>query len=384
MLKTSIRDGLDVLVSRTLASEGVFELSLLKTTNGTVRGYFDSVESAVTALRNQPASLHPEGVYATLNPLRSALLARAVNRFETFAKTRAGNGDTSRRLWLPVDVDPARPSGISATEAELLAAIERTDRVVGWLREQGWPAPLRASGGNSGHALFAIDEPNDSETEALLKRVLSVLDSKFSDKTVTIDTTVANAARIWTVYGTMKRKGDHTADRPHRRSWVAERPNPLTVVTRAQLEAVAAFAAPERSRIKGQFPSQTKARQILDMHAEFQRRGWYLCELAPGKHAVQCPWAAEHSAESGPTETVLFEPQGPDDVWGFKCQHAHCANRTIKDVWELVRPCEDETGAALPGETELPWHSLRRSVKPRHSSRAAKWSLRTRNRGRRL
>jgi hypothetical protein len=37
---------------------------------------------------------------------------------------------------------------------------------------------------------------------------------------------------------------------------------------------------------------------------------------------------------------VIFEPATPGDVWGFKCQHAHCARRTSKEVWELFRPFE--------------------------------------------
>ena len=66
---------------------------------------------------------------------------------------------------------------------------------------------MRASGGNSGHALFAIDEPNDDATERLMKRVYAVLAARFSDAAVTIDTTVSNAARIWTLYGTLKTEG---------------------------------------------------------------------------------------------------------------------------------------------------------------------------------
>ena len=77
---------------------------------------------------------------------------------------------------------------------------------------------------------------------------------------------------------------------------------------------------------------------MLDMRAEFEQRGWYLRELSGGKHAVRCPWADAHSGESGPSETVLFDPRAPREVWGFRCQHSHCAGRTIRDMWELVRP----------------------------------------------
>jgi len=53
------------------------------------------------------------------------------------------------------------------------------------------------------------------------------------------------------------------------------------------------------------------------------------------KHAVICPWADQHTEDQGPsdTSTVIFEPS-EGKGWGFKCLHAHCANRTIKDVYE--------------------------------------------------
>ncbi len=77
------------------------------------------------------------------------------------------------------------------------------------------------------------------------------------------------------------------------------------------------------------------------MPAEFHSRGWYLRDLGGGKHAVVCPWADEHSGQSGLTETVLFDPQGVDTLYGFKCQHAHCLGRSIRDVWDLFKSPAD-------------------------------------------
>ena len=166
-----------------------------------------------------------------------------------------------------------------------------------------------------------------------MKRVYAVLAARFSDAAVTIDTTVSNAARIWTLDGTLKRKGDSTTERPHRRAWIASRPDPLELVTRAQLEAVAALDQPTRPK-----RSSKSSTTMLDMRAEFEQRGWYLRELSGGKHAVRCPWADAHSGESGPSETVLFDPRAPREVWGVQMPASHCAGRTIRDVWELVRP----------------------------------------------
>jgi len=337
-----------------------------------VRGYFDVVEAAHAALRELPKTLEPEGVFVALNPLSPSLLARAVNRFELFAKTRAGNTDVLRRVWLPIDADPVRPAGISATAEELSVALTRTDALVDWLAsEGGWPLPMRGSGGNSGHALYAIDLPNDAETDALLKRVYAVVAATFTDKAVVVDTSVQNAARIWTLYGTRKRKGDHTLDRPHRRSWIAAYPSPMDMVTRDHLEVIARLAGPTRSpRPSG---ADRASGGVLDMVAEFTARGWYGQALTAGRHAVTCPWADEHSGTSGPSETVLFEPRDLGGVWGFKCQHAHCDHRTIRDVWSWCdrrggRPVSPTPAQAVPTD---PVNSISRSRSRRHTGRCS-------------
>jgi hypothetical protein len=183
---------------------------------GTVRGYFDSVDAAVEAIDGL-GDLGEEGTYITLNPLDPALMARANNRFEDRAATRAADQDVVYRLWLPIDIDPVRPAGISSTQTELESAIERRQVVVDWVRsELGFPEPVLMMSGNGAHALFPIEEPNDDETADLIKRCLQTLDAKFSDAKVKVDTTVHNAARIWTLPGTTKRKGENMPDRPHR------------------------------------------------------------------------------------------------------------------------------------------------------------------------
>lgn len=62
----------------------------------------------------------------------------------------------------------------------------------------------------------------------------------------------------------------------------------------------------------------------------------YIRDLGSGKHAVVCPWAAEHTTETGDTSTVIFDgtngrPQA------FVCKHSHCKNRTVRDVYEFFQ-----------------------------------------------
>jgi hypothetical protein len=186
---------------------------------GVVSGYVDG-EDAFVHLASQVDGSSAEAVYATLNPVNPALLARAANRLQRNAKTLTGDRDVVCYRNLLVDVDPVRPAGISATDAERDAALATTDAIVAFLREQAWPeAVVRGSSGNGGLLIYRLpDLPNTVETEALVKEVLGTLASLFDTDGVKIDTSVANPSRLVKVLGTVAAKGDHTRDRPWRRA----------------------------------------------------------------------------------------------------------------------------------------------------------------------
>ena len=202
---------------------------------GTTSGYFNDYRE----LAKCAAELDDRGcqVYMTLNPVLPALLARSENRLELRMKAATTDGDIVKRAWLPVDLDPLRPSGISASDSEKRAAVQRAIEIRGYLVEKGWPDPLDADSGNGAHLLYRVDLPNDLESLKLVKGVLAALDFMFSDSAVSVDTGVANAARIWKLYGTVARKGDSTSDRPHRRSRLLRVPSTVQEATLAEVSA---------------------------------------------------------------------------------------------------------------------------------------------------
>lgn len=57
-----------------------------------------------------------------------------------------------------------------------------------------------------------------------------------------------------------------------------------------------------------------------------------------GGHRIVCPWHEGHTGKDQ-TGTAYFEPDERNDMkGGFKCQHGHCAHRTIADLdWFMVR-----------------------------------------------
>lgn len=167
--------------------------------------------------------------------MQSGVAGRAANRIIQSPKATTSDRDILRRLWFPIDYDPARPSQISSTDVEHEAAIARAREVFAYLHSLGWPDPIIADSGNGGHQLYKIDLPNDAESTDLLKRCLQVLSLRFSDDLVSVDETVFNASRIWKVYGTVACKGDSTLERPHRQAM----PDELEVVPLDKLTALA-------------------------------------------------------------------------------------------------------------------------------------------------
>jgi hypothetical protein len=175
----------------------VYELRALGSSKGTVSGYFDDLEKLARCSAECSDQLSAGGIYITLNPVNRDLLARASNRLVGYAKHTTSDADIVARRWLPLDFDPVRPAGISSTDAEHNAALERAITARETLAGLGWTAPNFGDSGNGAHLLYRIDLPNDDASRELLRRVLASLDCLLSDEAVAVDKTTFNAARIW-------------------------------------------------------------------------------------------------------------------------------------------------------------------------------------------
>ena len=189
---------------------------------GIVYGYFDNPEDfgkAAMALEKAKAP----GIYFTLNPVNPDLLARAANRLKAADMKTATTSDKDIRCirWLPIDLDPKRPVGISSTNTELKKALSLRNRIWKWMKTEGWEECVPACSGNGAHLAYHLpDLENTPENVQLIRQCLAGLAAKFSTKDVEVDQAVFNPARIWKLYGTTARKGDHTQSRPHRRSYI--------------------------------------------------------------------------------------------------------------------------------------------------------------------
>lgn len=198
-------------------------------------GFFDSThlpELAHAAYVTEN-SIPTTGLYVTLNTTNPALLARRANKFETGyleKNTLTNDEDITNWDYLPIDVDPVRPTGISSTDEELACSDEKANEVVEYLSGIGFPLPLVACSGNGYHLLYRIDLPRSPENDLVVKTILYALDKKFSNDKTGIDVVNCNPSRIFKLYGTWARKGDNTPERPHRLSFIESVPELLEIV----------------------------------------------------------------------------------------------------------------------------------------------------------
>jgi hypothetical protein len=305
----------------------VYELRIPKTREGTVSGYFNNLPAALKAIESLNGS--GPGIYVTLNLVEPALLARAANRFRTRADKTTSDRDITRLRFLLGDVDPIRPSDISASEAELGAALDRCRTMRFELSELGLPAPIFGCSGNGGHLIWAIYLPNDAESERLLQRVLKALAARFDDEVIHIDQTVYNASRIIKLYGTIAAKGDNIPERPHRLAHLIDVPTKIEIVPRELLEMLAAtWKEPDPPR-----PGASAGRSLFDIEAFIAR---YLKARAPVAYEGGRKWVLEEccfNAEHKAPDASIF--QLADGSFGFKCLHNSCAAKHWHDVREL-------------------------------------------------
>ncbi|HOT03976.1 MAG TPA: hypothetical protein PK069_07345 [Methanolinea sp.] len=310
-------------------------------------GYFDDPDALAAQALALDSLPDVQGIYVTLNEVNPALLARRANR----VKLRLGRKDATtsdadilRRRWLPIDLDPVRPSGVSATDEEHQAALARADRVAAWLSSQGFPDPVRADSGNGAHLLYRVDLPHDEQANTLVRQCLATLDALFSDQLVAIDIANFNAARIWKLYGTMSRKGDHTPDRPHRVSRVLSAPDGLRAVPPALLEGLAG-ALPTEGH-----PTPGKQRAAFDLRSWLAGHGLRVRSERPWNGGTlfafeECPFSAAH-------HDGAFAIQFENGAVFAGCHHQSCGGGSQR--WQELRSRYERKIPPRPEAVPLP------------------------------
>ena len=296
----------------------VVELRTFK--GATFSGYFDDHDKLVSAAAKHDERGHD--VYITLNELPKEIAYRRYNRVErmTGRDQSTSDGDVGRRVYLFIDADCERVSGISSTDEEKRKSRAKVLETRAYLRGQGWPEPIVCDSGNGYHLLYRIDLPADRDSLDLVAGVLEALDFKFSDDAVKVDTTTKNAARITKFYGTTAKKGDDLPERPHRTSKILKVPDDLIPISREQLEKVAAMK-PEEPRGFRVYPGGRD-------YKEFDIAEWIARHDVPVKR--EGPWGRGgyrwilEECLNGHTDNSGYILKMPSGAIVARCHHDSC------------------------------------------------------------
>jgi hypothetical protein len=323
----------------------VFELRAL---GGKLRrplsGYFNDQDKAARAAL-ECVRRGAGGVYVTLNPVNRALLARASNKLiEAQRNASTADKDIARRRWVFIDLDVRRPSGISSTEPEHQAALERAREIAAWLARCNWSSPVLADSGNGAHLLYQVDLP--AADNELLHRVLKTLDMVRSDDRVKVDTTTCNPARIVKLYGTPARKGDSTPDRPHRLARLLDVPKDLEHVPEGRLEEIAEFMAAQG----GPQPDQA-SRGGFDVRERLSHWGLEVMReesYGSGARLVlrECPFGGHRKS----AKAAVFI--NGDGRLGFRCfsdDHAERGWKELRAEFEPAAVAQSDGASARAG-----------------------------------
>ncbi len=358
------RQQLEIERTITLLTEpgATFEVRVLDIRTGRGRphgaaGYFRDPAGAAGAVMDYEATVKPGGIYITLNPPDPATHARSPDKITDYQEPTTSDKDIRRRRWLILDCDPARPSGVCATQEQLDAAERFAGMVKDWLKtSHGFPDPVEGMSGNGYYLLYRIELPNDDESKVLIQRTLKavnyeVLPVYFREgdpPKVQVDESMSNAARIARVLGTTNRKGHHTKERPHRRSRLVRVPEPLAVVPVAALRAVAdTLPGPAASPCRSPFTAKAgpsangrafSSKLMVDVWLTARGVPFTTKTVADGRTAylITCPFDAGHDRG----ETCVM--QAPDGKLSAKCWHDSCSGNGWQEFKARIGPPDPE------------------------------------------
>lgn len=329
-----IKKALELLTSR----NGLIEARVIG--KKTVSGYFKDPDKLITEI----AKYDGNNIYIVLNEIEDGCYSREQsekmlegNRANKLVTT--SDKDIVLRDWLLIDVDPERPSGVSATDEEKSKASDIASNIYKFLRDVGFENPILADSGNGYHLLYKINLLNNEKNTELIKNVLNALDMMFSDESAKVDTSVFNAARITKLYGTKACKGADTKERPHRVSKILSDSTDIKPTTIKLLQKVAAMLpVPEKPSFKNNYSERFDLQDFIH------------------KHNIRVDKAVNTNAYTKYIlEECLFDPshkapdamltQGADGAVGYKCLHASCQDRHWQDVRRMFEPgCYDNPG----------------------------------------
>lgn len=339
--------------------KGCFEIRALNVDRSaafggsTVSGYFrggDATAANAAAAAIGSLTGRASGIYFTPNVAKIDCLARSSGVMTSRAQFATADTEIARRLWLLIDFDSVRLKGVSATDGEHKAAIERAYSVRDYLTSFfGSASPVISDSSNGAHLDYAIDLPNNAASTETIRNFLVALSRRFEDKRVKIDTVNFNASRIWKLPGTLTCKGSNDPKRPHRLARLLEAPKTPELVSVEMMAEVIKAVGGVRAKVVsisgkkfavGDPKNGTAARKKItwdELTPKFAERIIKDRTRADGTRVIGikgCPFSTTDHADDRAGFFTIFK----NGSVAPGCQHEHCKGKKLLDCLEVYAP----------------------------------------------
>jgi hypothetical protein len=309
------------------------EIRVLLKDGGAMTGRFDDDAKMLEWLKDAD----DPGVEVVWWSIQQLIQEPATNDLQR--RKGSGNNSVARRNWIIIDIDPIRETD-PASDTEINAAIQKTQEIVDWLAARDIGPRLATMTGNGYHLYFPTDGwANDEHQNNMAKVFVGLLDSKFSDENVKVDTASANPGRLGKIPGCISRKGEEKEGRRYRTVQIestadapALTPEDVKVLAEAEGYPIQPTRAPRKSGgLDPDFDIYDFAAWCgVTVEAEFEKNGCTYFALD------ECPIAGHrHRGTLGKTCFII------GDSLGFECFSDDCEGIGIGDV---LRKFGDEKG----------------------------------------
>lgn len=298
----------------------LFEIRVLG--DKTYSAYFTDIEEAIKQLPKYDNSQ----IYFTVNKVNDACASRKqFNNFMLVQGTATSKNDITRRLFIPIDIDVERPSGICSTNEEKEYAHQKALTVFRFLKENNFSEPVICDSSSGYHIYYPVDMEADQQSESDVKKFFGILSNFFTDERVKIDRQVGDANRIMRLSGTWSRKGRNTPERPHRMAKILRYPSEMRRMSRDELEAFI-----DKYEIKEQQKETFNTyhggvRQQFDLHKFMEENNIEVAKETPWENGgtkyvlKECPFDHTHHA---PDSAIFLSSSG---AIAFRCLHNSCS-----------------------------------------------------------
>lgn len=298
----------------------LFEIRVLG--DKTYSAYFTDIEEAIKQLPKYDNSQ----IYFTVNKVNDACASRKqFNNFMLVQGTATSKNDITRRLFIPIDIDVERPSGICSTNEEKEYAHQKALTVFRFLKENNFAEPVICDSSSGYHIYYPVDMEADQQSESDIKKFFGILSNFFTDERVKIDRQVGDANRIMRLCGTWSRKGRNTPERPHRMAKILRYPSEMRRMSREELEAFIDKYEIKEEQKETFNTYHGGVRQQFDLHKFMEENNIEVAKETPWENGgtkfvlKECPFDHTHHA---PDSAIFLSSSG---AIAFRCLHSSCS-----------------------------------------------------------